>query len=103
MVEVADVINKALLLAIAGVFTILWYLLRQKDAQQQARIDLLFQKHDADVTALVEFKLQVAKEYYPKPELDHELERLEAALREGLGEVSKKMDNILSTLAQRGP
>ena len=35
-------------LIIGGVFTVLWFLLRQKDANQAKQIDLLFSKHDED-------------------------------------------------------
>ena len=40
------------LAAMAGLGTILWYLLTQKDSKQEEAIKLLWQKHDIDAKEL---------------------------------------------------
>lgn len=83
-----------ILLAIAGVGTVVWYLLRQKDARQQAAIDLLFQKHDVDSKELQDLKLQIASQHYVKGELDTKFDKLEGAFRDGFASLGLKFDNL---------
>ena len=81
-------------LIITGVFSILWWLLRQKDAAQQRQIDevnkaimLLFEKHDGDAERLDNFKLEIAKMHYIKPELDGRFRAIEATMKEGFDRI----------------
>lgn len=83
-----------ILLAISGTGSVVWYLLRQKDAAQQAAIDLLFKKHDEDYRELQELKLRIASEHYVKGELDHKFDKLEGAFRDGFADLGKKFDNL---------
>lgn len=100
------------------VFSIIGYFLRQKDAEQgkqiqqtkdecaardakqDAQIALLFSKHDADVSALQELRLQIAKDHYQKEELDARFSRLEAAFQKGFDDLGKKFDKLSDALLQ---
>lgn len=104
------------LFLIGIVFSIIGYFLRQKDAEQgklieQVRADcsardakqdsniaLLFSKHDADVTALQELRLQIARDHYQKEELDARFSRLEAAFQRGFDDLGKKFDRLSDVL-----
>ena len=83
-----------IILAIGGVLAIIGYLLQQKDASQQASINLLFQKHDADVKELEALKLQIASQHYVKGELDARFDKLEGAFREGFTSLGTKFDRL---------
>jgi hypothetical protein len=98
-----------LVLAVGGVFTVLWYLLRQKDAKQGEEIsdirkqhkddiDLLYKLHNKDVEKLAQLELEIAKNHYPKNELDKRFEQLDATIKDGfksLGEDIKQMTSAL--------
>lgn len=106
------------LFILSVVFSIIGYFLRQKDAEQgklieQVRTDcstrdakqdssiaLLFAKHDADVTALQELRLQIARDHYQKEELDARFSRLEAAFQKGFDDLGKKFDRLSDALMQ---
>lgn len=87
-------------LATAGV-AVLWYLLRQKDQAQQASIDMLWEKHDADADALRRLELQVAGEHYKRAELDARFERLENAIREEMRGLGRKFDAVATAITER--
>ncbi|MCG3177619.1 MAG: hypothetical protein MOGMAGMI_02593 [Candidatus Omnitrophica bacterium] len=106
------------LFLISIVFSIIGYFLRQKDAEQgklieQVRTDcstrdakqdsniaLLFSKHDADVSALQDLRLQIARDHYQKEELDARFTRLEAAFQKGFDDLGKKFDRLSDALMQ---
>lgn len=83
-----------------GVATVLWWLLRQKDAAQSRQIDLLFSKHDEDAKALQDLRVQIASQHYVKSELDNKFDRLETTFREGFGSLGKKFDKLSDALTQ---
>ena len=83
---------------IAGVFSVLWWLLRQKDAAQAEQIKLLFLKHDEDAEKLAALSLKIAEMYYVKPELDVKFVHLENSIREGMRELGGKFDRLTETL-----
>jgi nitrogenase molybdenum-iron protein alpha/beta subunit len=78
--------------------SLLWYLLKQKDEKQQAEINTLFSKHDADVIELQSLKLQIADDHYKKVELNYKFDRLETAFIEGFKSLVEKMDKIILNL-----
>lgn len=92
-------------LLITVVFTVLWWLLRDRDAKQQKELDaqrqsigLLFDKHDKDVASLEALKLQIASQHYVKGELDAKFDRLESAIAggfKGFGDQIEKLTNLL--------
>ena len=89
------------LLTVEGVFAVLWWLLRQKDAAQQKSIEILFKKHDDDARELQELKLQIAEGHYKKGELDAKFDRLESAFRDGLRDLGDKFDHLAGVLVDR--
>lgn len=83
---------------LAFVVSILGFLLRQKDAKQEASIKLLFEKHDEDVKALQELRLQIAEGHYKKVELDAKFDRMETTFRTGFDTLGKKFDDLTNLL-----
>lgn len=86
------------LAAMAGLGTILWYLLTQKDSKQEEAIKLLWQKHDVDAKELENLKLQIASQHYVKAELDQKFNQMDATMRNGFQILSGKVDELLKTL-----
>lgn len=85
-----------------AVGTVLWYLLRQKDAKQQRDIDLLWEKHDDDAQRLTDLSIEIAKKHYERPELDGKFDRLETSIRDGLKELGGKFDRLAEALMHKG-
>lgn len=83
-----------LLFVVAGVGSVVWYLLRQKDEQQGEQIKLLFKKHDEDAKELEALKLQIASQHYVKSELDLKFDKLESAFRDGFNALGNKFDKL---------
>ena len=100
------------LFILSGIFTILWYLLRQKDetqarqlvaldsqhrldmANKQEQIDLLFEKHDMDVEKLVLLDKVIAKNYYERKELDDRFIRLESTIKDGFKDLGVEIKEM---------
>lgn len=83
---------------VSGVFTILWYLLKQKDEKQARDIDLLFKKHDLDVAALQELRIQIAEGHYKKTELDYKFDRIEMTITNSFSALGTKFDKLSEVL-----
>jgi hypothetical protein len=79
---------------------LLWHLLKQKDEKQQAELNTLFSKHDADVLELQSLKLQIAEGHYKKSELDYKFSRLEVAFTDGFKSLGDKMDKLSMSLIE---
>lgn len=95
-----------LFLVINGFIAVVIHSIKQQNAAQQKDIDtlrdkllemiefhakqiaLLFVKHDDDVERLRGLEMRVGTEHYNKPEIDAKVERIEATLRQGFGEMS---------------
>ena len=106
------------LFLLGSIFSVIGYLLRQKDneqgkqiqavkeesanrdAKQDTQIALLFTKHDDDVAALQELRVQIARDHYQKEELDARFTRLEAAFQKGFDDLGKKFDRLSDALLQ---
>lgn len=84
--------------ALGLLFTVLWYLLQQKDTKQQKDIELLWTKHDLDAKELENLKLQIAQQHYVKSELDSKFDRMEETFREGFKNLGVKVDHLTTTL-----
>ena len=87
-----------ILAGLGVLFTVLWYLLQQKDAKQQKDIELLWTKHDSDVTELQQLKLQIASQHYVKAELDQKFDRMDATMKTGFEILSSKVDKLSDVL-----
>jgi len=95
-----------ILAAVLGaVFSIVGWLLKNKDKQQEdalnahsAQIKLLFEKHDADATALQELRVQIASNHYERPELDKKFDKLETTFRDGFKDLGEKFDKLSDAL-----
>lgn len=92
-------------LIVTGIFAVLWWLLKDRDAKQQREIDalresikLLFSKHDADVKDLESLKLQIASQHYIKPELDAKFDRLEGAISKGFAGFGDQLEKLSGLL-----
>lgn len=98
--------------ALAGVsalLTVVWWLLRQKDAAQEKEIaslkgdiKLLWDKHDVDVNRLTDLELKVASGYYEKRELDGRLDRFEQAVQGNIDRVLQKVEKLADAIAGGG-
>ena len=91
-------IVESALFILTGLFTVLWYLLQQKDAKQQKDIELLWAKHDLDAKELELLKLQIASQHYVKSELDSKFDRMEETFKEGFKSLGAKVDYLTTTL-----
>jgi hypothetical protein len=111
-----------ILFAAGVIFGIIGYLLHRKDVAQEAQIielkavivalktehtritDELWNKHNEDAARLHNLEIELAKQYYPKVEMDTRLHELELTIKEGLSEVTgevrtlnKELMNFLKT------
>jgi Tfp pilus assembly protein PilO len=97
-----------ILLFAAGVIVmIIGWLLAKKDQTQgdeiaalKASVLTLFGKHDIDVAALQELRLQIAREHYQKEELDERFNKLEAAFQRGFDDLGHKFDRLSEALLE---
>lgn len=85
-------------LVISGVFSVLFWLLRAKLDTQVQQINTLFKKHDEDVQALQDLRVQLAGRHYERDVLDAKFERLETAFKEIGKELGAKMDRLSDAL-----
>lgn len=85
---------------IGGVFSVLFGLLKFQNAQQSKQIDLLFDKHDADVQRLQDLELKIAQKHYVKEELDVKFDRLESAFMSGMKSLGDKFDQLSARLVE---
>lgn len=99
------VLVELIVAGVTGVFSIVWWLLRQKDASQerqieaqQRQIELLFRKHDDDAQRLEDLKLKIAENHYMKTELDQKIAHLDNSIREGLRDLGGKLDKLTEVL-----
>lgn len=96
MIELST--SALLMLGLSVLVSAVAYLLRQKDAQQEQSIKLLFKKHDEDAARLDAFQLEIAREHYVKAELDSKFDRLEQTTREGFISVSSEIKLMTKAL-----
>lgn len=83
---------------LGAVFSVIGYLLRRKDEEQEQQIKLLFSKHDSNAQALQDLRVQIARDHYQKGELDVRFDKLEAAFRAGFSELGMKFDRLSEVL-----
>jgi hypothetical protein len=101
--------TELLVLAVSGVFAVLWYLLRQKDAKQGQEIaeirkmhkddvEILYKLHHKDVDRLTAFELEIAKNHYPKNDLDRRFEQLDKSIKDGFTELGGDIKEMTKAL-----
>jgi hypothetical protein len=76
------------------IISVIGVLLRNKDQAQAEQIAMLFKKHDDDVAALQELRLQIANNHYVKHELDLRFDKLEATFTRGFDELGKALRDL---------
>jgi len=79
------------------VFGVVGYLLSRKDAQQEAFIKDLYEKHEQDVAKLSALELLVAKDHYEKREIDNLFSMMRQTLNEGFERIEKALDERAGT------
>ncbi len=67
-------------------------------SKQKETNNLLFQKHDQDVAALQDLRIQIAEGHYKKTELDQRFQRLEDTFEKGMDALGKKLDKMTDIL-----
>jgi type III secretory pathway component EscV len=111
----ADYVAIGLFVLSAVVGAIGW-LLRQKDAAQEAQlaaqakkhdsdisghesqIASLFIKHDMDAAALHALELKIAANHYERTELDRKFDRLDQTFKDGFSLLAEKLDKMNNAL-----
>lgn len=95
------VITDISLFVVGSIGSIIWWILRNKDTNQDSKlsdhqelIDLLFVKHDADVQRLTDLELEIAKKHYERTELDARFDKLEKSFKEGFSLLGDKLDKL---------
>lgn len=83
-----------------AIFTVLWYLLRQKDAAQEEAIKKLFQLHDSNAIGLSDLRLQIAQGHYNKDELNVKFDKLDNSFKDGFKQLGDKLEEFNRTLIQ---
>jgi len=64
----------------AVVVGIMGYLLAKKDAAQEAQLEDLYKKHEADASKLQTLEVKIAENHYPKTEINAIVENLKKYL-----------------------
>lgn len=85
---------------LGGVFSVIGYLLRQKDVEQGEQIKMLFQRNDERQRQMQELEVRMASHYYPKDELDRKFDKLENTLSDGFNTMVSKIDEFGRALMQ---
>ena len=87
-------------LAVTGVFSVLWWLLRQKDESQAQQLKLLFEKHDKDARELQDLRVEIAGLHYTKPEVDSRFEKLEFTFKSGFDDLGRRFDRLSDVMIE---
>jgi hypothetical protein len=91
--DIATIVSIALFV-LGGVFSVIGYLLRQKDVEQGEQIKMLFQRNDERQKQMQDLEVRMASHYYPKDELDRKFDKLEGTLAEGVRRIGAKIDEF---------
>ena len=79
-------------------FAVIGWLLSNKILAIQKELELLWAQHHEDVSDLTNFKIEVAKEHYPKRELDDKFRVISEAISSGFSSLGGKFDTLASAL-----
>lgn len=97
--DIGTVVSIALFI-FGGIFSVIGYLLRQKDAEQGEQIKMLFQRSDERQRQMQELEVRMASHYYPKAELDRKFDKLEGTISDGFRTMVAKIDEFGKALMQ---
>lgn len=88
------------LFLLGGLCTVMWWLLRNKDAVQAEHIKELFKKHEEDAEKLAKLELEIARQYYVKTELDPKFDEMKKDIKDGFDKLGVKFDNLGNALTE---
>lgn len=98
--------QQMLIAALGAIFTIVGYLLSQRDAKQAKEIELLFKKHDDDAAQLIDLRIKIAENHYQKNELDAKFSDINKTLKEGFtqldGSIKKLGESFVAHVTEHG-
>lgn len=80
------------------VFSIIGWLLSNKDKRQGEEIAKLFLLHDEDSKELRRLEREIDKDHYPKSELDIRFDKFDASVKEGFKSLSADIKELTKTL-----
>jgi len=88
------------------VFSVIGWLLSNKDKKQEDEIKLLFKKRDEDAKELTDLRIKIAEQHYQKPELDTKFSDINATLKSGFTQLDsgiKEMSkSFMSHITEHG-
>lgn len=86
------------LLILGIVFSVIGWLLSNKDKKQGEEITKLFALHDEDSKELMQLRLEIARNHYPKSELDVRFAQLDATIKEGFKDLGTDIKEMTKAL-----
>lgn len=93
-----DLLKEIGVYIVTGLVAMVAWFLRSKDEFQGKQIALLFVKHEEDAKKLAELEVAIAKEHYPKIEVDTRFQRIEDSIKEGVKDLSAKIDKLADAM-----
>ena len=87
--------NDYIILGLSVSIGLLAWLFQQRDAARQSEIKLLFEKHDQDAKRLEDLQLEIARQYYVKPEIDSRLDRITIGIDRLSAEIKELTEAVL--------
>ena len=87
--------NDYIILVLTLFTTLMAWLFQQRDAARQSEIKLLFEKHDQDAKRLEDLQLEIARQYYVKPEIDSRLDRITSGIDRLSTEIKELTEAVL--------
>lgn len=83
---------------LALLFGVIGYLLSRRDAKQAEEIETLFKLHHADEKQLHNLELEIARNHYPKNELDERFKQLDQTMKDGFGSLGADIKEMVKAL-----
>lgn len=80
------------------IFSVIGWLLSNKDKKQGEEIAKLFVLHDDDSKELMRLQLEIARNHYPKSELDVRFAQLDATIKEGFKDLGSDIKEMTKAL-----
>lgn len=80
------------------IFSVIGWLLSNKDKKQGEEITKLFALHEADSRELMQLRLEIARNHYPKSELDVRFAQLDATIKEGFKDLGTDIKEMTKAL-----
>src|ERR1022692_4703120 len=86
------------MVVVSGLFTVLWWLLKQKAEQHEKEMTKLWDKYDTLKESLQRHQVCIAEDHYKKPELDNKFGKLEKDIKDGFEGIGDKFDKMTKSL-----